>query len=120
MDGVDRQDRSARLLAVAHAVEVVVKKVYVFLRETAFHTVPTLYLMDAVTVNVEMKVDLVVPALPHAATSVLAERPAAQLRRLGDIHDVRVHDPVQVHHSVDAGFLQNTESTQLNFIYKAL
>lgn len=109
MDGVEHQDRSARLLAVAHAVEAAVEPVDVILREAAAHSQRAAAGLppDPVTEGVEVEEDVVVPVLPHTATLALAERLAAELRRCGDVQDVRVHDLLQVTSSIKTGILRD-------------
>lgn len=116
MDDVGRQGRSARLLAVAHAVEVTVEPVHVVVREAAAHRqrAAALLSLDPVTHGVEVEEDVVIPALPHAAASALTERPAAESRCRGDVQDVRVHDLLQVSPGVKAGVLQDFWNIKLD------
>lgn len=120
VDDVWGQDGSARRFAVAHAVEVAVEPVDVIIREATGHgewSPPPLPL-DLVPRRVEVEVDVVVPALPHTATSALTERLAAESRRCGDVQDVRVHDLFQVAPGVKTRVLEDQSARgQCKFPY---
>lgn len=87
MDDVEVEDRSARLLTVAHAVKVAVEPADVILREvtTNCQGAAAALPLDSVTQGVEVEEDIVIPVLPHAATLTLAKCPAAETCCLGDI-----------------------------------
>lgn len=85
-----------------------VEPVDVIVREATAHSqrAPAALPLDPVTHGVEVEEDVVVPALPNAATSALTERLAAESRRRGHIQDVWVHDLLQVASGIKAGVLQ--------------
>lgn len=64
-------------------------------------------LLNSVTSWVQVEVDVIIPVFPHTSTLTPADGLAAELRGLRDVHNVPVHDVLQVASSVKAGILQN-------------
>lgn len=88
-----------------------VEPVDVIVREATAHSqrAAAALTLDPVTHGVEVEEDVVVPVLPHAATSALTERLATESRRRGDVQDVWVHDLLQVELGFKARVLQHSE-----------